>query len=116
MSDGPFFSSGGDYGTRVERAFAFIDLSGFTAYTASQGDDEAVRVLSLFRAAARSVASQRGVRIAKWLGDGAMLVGTELEPVVEAVIAIEHRITASGSPLPLRAGIAAGPRHHVRRR
>lgn len=109
MTDEPFFSSGGDYGNRVERSFAFIDLSGFTAYTSEQGDTEAVRVLSLFRAAVRSVAAQRGVRVAKWLGDGAMLVGIEVEPLVEAVIAIERRITASGSPLPLRAGIAAGP-------
>lgn len=38
-----------------------------------------------------------------------MLVGVEVKPLVEAVIAIERRITASGSPLPLRSGIAAGP-------
>ena len=94
---------------RVNRAFAFIDLSGFTAYTRAQGDDEAVAVLRLFRAAVRDAASSRGVRIAKWLGDGAMLVGVETEPLVEAVVDIETRISESGSPLPLRAGIAAGP-------
>jgi len=95
--------------TRVIRAFAFIDLSGFTAYTKDEGDDEAVNVLRLFRAAVRDAASSRGVRVAKWLGDGAMLVAVENEPLVEAVVDIEARIGESGSPLPLRAGIAAGP-------
>ena len=94
---------------RVNRAFAFIDLSGFTALTKEKGDDEAVEVLHLFRLAVRDAASSRGVRIAKWLGDGAMLVGVETEPLVEAVVDIENRISESGSPLPLRAGIAAGP-------
>ena len=57
--------------TRVERSFAFVDLSGFTRYTDVQGDDEAVDILSAFRAVVRGVASTHGVRIAKWLGDGA---------------------------------------------
>jgi adenylate cyclase len=96
-----------DRSNRVTRAFGFIDLSGFTHYTDSEGDDRAVEVLRLFREAVRDAASSRGVRIAKWLGDGAMLVGVETEPLVEAVVDIESRI-ASGSPLPLRAGICAG--------
>lgn len=95
--------------TRVVRTFAFIDLSGFTAYTNGQGDDDAVDVLGRFRVAVREASSSRGVRVAKWLGDGAMLVGVETEPVVEAVVDIERRISASGSPLPLRAGISVGP-------
>ena len=56
-----------------------------------------------------TTASSHGVRVAKWLGDGAMLVGIETEPLVEAVVEIEERISRSGSPLPLRAGICAGP-------
>ena len=90
--------------TRVERSFAFVDLSGFTRYTDVQGDDEAVDILSAFRAVVRGVASTHGVRIAKWLGDGAMLVGVEPEPLLEALVEIEGLITDSGSPLPLRAG------------
>jgi class 3 adenylate cyclase len=96
-------------GTRVDRTFAFIDLSGFTSYTDLHGDDAAVKVLSGFRAAVRDIASRRAVRIAKWLGDGAMLVAVETEPGVEAVIDIEQRIDDIGSPLALRAGLAAGP-------
>lgn len=106
MSDMAVFLGGG---TRVDRTFAFIDLSGFTAYTDAHGDDEAVKVLSGFRAVVREIASRRAVRVAKWLGDGAMLVAVETEPGVEAVIDIEAGIDAIKSPLALRAGMAAGP-------
>ena len=80
MPDTSFFAVPG--GTRVERTFAFIDLSGFTTYTDTEGDSEAVKVLSGFRAAVREVAALRAVRVAKWLGDGAMLVSVDMEPAV----------------------------------
>ena len=34
-------------------------------------------MLTGFRALVREVASEHGVRVAKWLGDGAMFVSTE---------------------------------------
>ena len=49
------------------------------------------------------------MRIAKWLGDGAMLVAVEPEPLLDAVVDIEGLIDDSGSPLPLRAGFTSGP-------
>ena len=94
--------------SRVERTIAFIDLCGFTEFTDLEGDDRAVAVLSSFRDVVRTIASERGVRIAKWLGDGAMLVGVEPEPLMEAIVEIEDRIAAS-VPLPLRAGVTVGP-------
>lgn len=93
---------------RVDRTFAFIDLSGFTAFTDAEGDGAAVRVAEEFRSTVRWVVARRGVRIAKFLGDGAMLVGVEPEQTVEAVVEIEARIHRSESPLPVRAGIARG--------
>ena len=48
---------------RVPRAFAFVDLSGFTQFTDLHGDDEAVAVLTQFRFALRATASDIGVRI-----------------------------------------------------
>lgn len=95
-------------GRRVRRTFAFVDLSGFTALTESDGDERAVEVLTVFRNAVRGVAGFNGVRVAKWLGDGAMLVSIETQPMIEAILEIERRIEASGSALPLRAGITAG--------
>jgi class 3 adenylate cyclase len=93
---------------RVERTFAFLDLCGFTAYTDEKGDAAAYDVISKFRTAVRQVAAERGVRLAKWLGDGVMMVGVEQEDLVEAVIDIEYLVDESRSPLPMRAGIARG--------
>ena len=67
---------------RVERWFAFVDLSGFTSFGDQFGDDESVRVLTLFRGAVRQVATDFGVRIAKWLGDGCMLVSVDAAQLV----------------------------------
>jgi class 3 adenylate cyclase len=93
---------------RVPRTFAFLDLSGFTNYTAAYGDDAAGRILGAFRTLAREVASERGVRIAKWLGDGCMVVGVEQQSVIEFVTDLEHRASRVCAPLTLRAGIATG--------
>src|SRR6201999_2205680 len=76
-------------GVRVHRSFAFIDLSGFTALTEAGGDENAVNVLSAFRTLVRNICSRRGVRIAKWLGDGAMLVGVETTPLLASVLEME---------------------------
>ncbi len=94
---------------RVERTFAFLDISGFTAYTDKEGDAAAYDVIRNFRNAVRQVASERGVRMAKWLGDGAMMVGVHSEDLVEAVIDIERLVDYTRSPRPMRAGIARGP-------
>ncbi|MED5582836.1 MAG: hypothetical protein VYD67_00480, partial [Actinomycetota bacterium] len=62
----------GDEYRRVDRTFAFIDLSGFTSFIDSEGDGAALEVLHDFKSAVRQLAARKGVRIAKWLGDGAM--------------------------------------------
>jgi class 3 adenylate cyclase len=92
---------------RVARTFAFVDLSGFTQFTDLHGDDEAVAVLSQFRAALRATASDIGVRIAKWLGDGAMLVSVDTASLVEATVSLADQFTDDGL-LPLRAGLSVG--------
>ena len=64
---------------RVPRTFVFVDISGFTNFTNENGDDAAGRLLASWRAVTRDVASETGVRIAKWLGDGCMLVAVDHE-------------------------------------
>lgn len=93
---------------RVPRTFAFVDLSGFTNYTAAFGDDAAGRLLGAFRAIARDVASERGVRIAKWLGDGCMIVAINQLDCIAFSIELEHKAKEVCSPLGLRVGIATG--------
>jgi adenylate cyclase len=93
---------------RVGRGFAFVDLSGFTSFTDAHGDEEAGQVLTGFRSAVREVSSRRGVRVAKWQGDGAMFVSVEPGPLVEAVLEIEEKVDRAASPLRLRGGITFG--------
>jgi adenylate cyclase len=94
--------------TRVERTFAFIDISRFTPYTDQRGDAAAVAALADFRMVVRDTASRQGVRVDKWLGDGAMFVSVDPTPLVKAVLAIEQELVDVGFPLPLRAGMASG--------
>lgn len=93
---------------RVRRTFCFVDLSGFTNYAAQNGDDKAVEQLSLFRATVRAVGSATGVRVAKWLGDGAMLVGLDPASLASAVIRIMRMMRDGGTELALHAGVADG--------
>jgi len=89
------------------RIFAFVDLCGFTAYTEAHGEGAAVTVLAHLRTTLRASAEARGVRVTKWLRDGAMLSGVDTAPVVECVIETRDKV-AGESPVPLRAGIARG--------
>ncbi len=94
--------------TRVERTFGFIDLSGFTAFVDVHGDAAAVDALATFRLVTREIASHHGVRVDKWLGDGAMFVCVDTVPLVNAVLDIAARLNDSSFPLAIRAGIASG--------
>jgi len=102
------FISGNPYEHRVTRTICFIDLSGFTTYTQEEGDQAAVIALKFFRDVTREVCARHGVRIAKWLGDGAMLIGVEAEDLAETMTEIRKLFTDNDSPLPLRAGVATG--------
>ncbi len=96
----------GDTHLNVTRTFCFADLSGFTAFTRDNGPHAAVRQLGQFRRIARNVAAKRGVRVAKWLGDGAMLVGTEAPPTIALGAHLVHAF--SDSEIQVRVGIATG--------
>lgn len=93
---------------RTRRAFAFLDLSGFSALTEAEGDERAVAVLGLFRGALRDVCSRRAVRIAKWLGDGAMLVSVETMPVVAAALETKAWVDSAPEPVTIRCGVTTG--------
>lgn len=93
---------------RVPRTFAFVDLSGFTHFTETQGDDAAGKLLAAFRAVARDVASERGVRIAKWLGDGLMIVSVDQADAVVFAMELQHRAATACAPLTLRIGLSTG--------
>ncbi len=96
---------------RVHRSFAFVDVSGFTALTELEGDEYAVEVLTSFRALLRDICARRGVRIAKWLGDGVMLVCVETAPLLAAILELHHVAgTMSGlaQTVSIRSGVTSG--------
>ena len=96
----------GDSHLSVTRTFCFADLCGFTAYTRSHGPHEAVAMLGDFRRITRSVAAKRGVRVAKWLGDGAMLVSTSATAALSLAAHLIHYF--SGRGMQVRVGAATG--------
>ena len=75
---------------------------------AEHGDDAAGRVLGEFRAVTRRLASERGVRVAKWLGDGCMVVAIDQEDMIAFALDLEREATAACDPLSLRIGVATG--------
>jgi class 3 adenylate cyclase len=93
---------------RVLRFFAFLDLCGFTDYQDAHGDDEALEVVIALRSVVRTVATDFGVRIDKWLGDGVMLVGVDPAAVLAAAVESVRRMQATGCPLMVRGGVAGG--------
>jgi adenylate cyclase len=96
---------------RVERSFAFVDVTGFTALTELEGDERAVDVLTAFRSLLREVCARRGVRIAKWLGDGVMLVCVNTRPLLETVLELHHVVDEASWPVEtvaIRSGVTSG--------
>ena len=95
----------------MHRSFAFVDVSGFTALTEIEGDEHAVEVLTAFRALLREICARRGVRIAKWLGDGVMLVCVETSPLLASILELHHVVRTVSSPaqaVSIRSGVASG--------
>jgi len=93
---------------RFPRTFVFVDLSGFTHYIETHGDRKGTKLLAAFRAVARAVASERGVRIDKYLGDGFMAVAVEQDDGVVFAMELRRRAATACAPLGLRIGIATG--------
>ncbi len=96
----------GDTHLNIDRTFVFADLSGFTQYTRANGPHEAVKLLGEFRRITRNVAAKRGVRVAKWLGDGVMVVGVDPTAAVAFGAHLVHFFEPT--ELQVRVGIASG--------
>jgi class 3 adenylate cyclase len=96
-------ATGGIIDARPDVAVAFTDLEGFTAFTADEGDAAAGRLLLAHHQHAEQLASRRGGRVVKCLGDGLLLVFAS--PSAAVLTCLQLRETA---PLRLRAGVHRG--------
>ena len=93
---------------QVPRTFVFVDISGFTNYTTTHGDAAAGELLANWRRVSRALASDPGVRIAKWLGDGCMIVAVDQRDAVAFALRLQKQSGAACAPLSVRIGIASG--------
>ncbi|MGZ6973600.1 MAG: adenylate/guanylate cyclase domain-containing protein [Acidimicrobiia bacterium] len=95
----------------LEGAIAFTDLVGFTEYTATRGDREALLVLGAQDRIVRD-ALPDSARVVKELGDGMLLFLPDGNGAVAACLAIldgfEHAADADEMPLWVRAGLHWG--------
>jgi class 3 adenylate cyclase len=65
-----------------------------------------VKLLGDFRRVARNVAAKRGVRVAKWLGDGVMIVSVDPTAAVAFGAHLIHHFAQTD--LEVRVGLASG--------
>jgi len=99
----------GEIGGAVERSICFADLVEFTSLGEEIAPEELGEVAGRFEELATEVVAAP-VRLVKTIGDAAMLVSAEAEPLVEAALDLVAAAAAEGDQFPvLRAGIATGP-------
>jgi adenylate cyclase len=95
----------------VEGAIAFTDLVGFTEYTATQGDREALAVLGAQERIVRD-ALPASARVVKELGDGLLIFFTDAGTAIPGCLAIldgfERAAETDEMPLWVRAGLHWG--------
>lgn len=96
-------------GSAQEASVCFADMVEFTQLGESLAPEELGAVTGRLSELAASVV-EPPVRLVKLIGDAAMMVGPEPEPVTEAALALVEAAAEEGEDFPLlRAGIASGP-------
>jgi adenylate cyclase len=88
-------------------AVCFADLVDFTRISDRRGPEETTKIAVGFADLAAEVA-EPPVRLVKMIGDEAMLVCGELDPLLDAAFALRERARETGLPA-LRIGLTVGP-------
>jgi adenylate cyclase len=93
----------------VEMAVGFADLVGFTKLGQGVAADELGELAERFAAMALEVA-EAPVRLVKTIGDAAMLVSPEVDPLIEAALRLVEHAEEAGETFPrVHAGLDCGP-------
>ncbi len=99
----------GEIGGAVELTVCFADMVEFTSLGEEIAPEELGMVAGRLEEMATAVA-EAPVRLVKTIGDAAMLVSAEAEPLVAAALDLIAAAEAEGDQFPLlRAGLATGP-------
>jgi adenylate cyclase len=86
---------------------AFVDIVGFTELGEQVPADELGRVIGDFKRRVEDAASAP-VRVVKTIGDAAMLVAPQPDPLLEAMLGLVERSGSEPEVPLLRAGVASG--------
>ncbi|MGB7589315.1 MAG: adenylate cyclase regulatory domain-containing protein [Solirubrobacterales bacterium] len=98
----------GEMGATSELAVCFADLVGFTKLGEELPTEELGVVAGRLEEMATAVA-ESPVRLVKLIGDAAMLVSTEAEPMLASALSLVEASEREGAEFPqLRAGVAFG--------
>jgi adenylate cyclase len=96
-------------GAAQEASVCFADMVAFTHLGETLAPEELGAVTGRLAELAAEVV-EPPVRLVKLIGDAAMMVGPEPEPVLEAGLRLVEAVGEEGDDFPLlRAGIASGP-------
>ncbi|MEX2107647.1 MAG: adenylate cyclase regulatory domain-containing protein [Solirubrobacterales bacterium] len=99
----------GEIGGTADLTVCFADMVEFTRLGEEIAPEELGSVAGRFEEMATAVA-EPPVRLVKMIGDAAMLVSAEPEPMLEAALTLIKASEEEGEAFPwLRAGIASGP-------
>jgi class 3 adenylate cyclase len=87
----------------------FIDVEGFTEFTAANGDRTAIEFLSRLGKIVQRVASNCKGEVVKHLGDGFLLAFPSASQAVRASVALQRAVSRDAKiPLQLRVAVHAG--------
>ena len=89
-------------------AMCFLDLTGYTRFTAERGDKAAAELAETLRRLVQRTSVEHGGRTVKWLGDGVMFHFRDPGPAVVAALEMIDGIATAGLP-PAHVGLHAGP-------
>lgn len=89
-------------------AVGFVDLVGSTAWARTLPVEELAAALGRFAALANAVATRRGARVVKLIGDEVMFVASDPAVACGAALELIDACAASRDVPPLRGGIATG--------
>ncbi len=94
---------------RNSHSFLFADLVGFTALTASRGDEAGVEVALELQSATRSLAADCGAEFVKAMGDAVMVHGFDAWDMVCLGLRLADELRALPTPQLLRVAVHSGP-------
>lgn len=99
----------GEAHPRRDLVVGFVDLTGWTALSRAASHSALARLVQRFEDLVADAAGRQGVRVVKYMGDGAMAVGDDAQAVCRFALDLVAAVAADEALPAVRVGVAAGP-------